>query len=112
MVVDERLAALKSSNELRLRCGPGDVAACLATVAGVAAVAADGDAWRVTLEPDLAPDLAPAADASNPAAVDAMAERIAQALSGAGVGLRELTTVQRDLEAVFREVNEGDQHAA
>ena len=49
LVVDERLAALKSSNELRLRCGPGDVAGCLMAVDGVATAVPDGDAWRVTM---------------------------------------------------------------
>lgn len=108
LVVDEHLAALKSSNELRLRCGPGNVAAAVSDLQGVSGVVPDGDAWRVTLA-TLTADGSPAETAT---ATDVVAEQVAQALLAGGVALRELTPVQRDLEMVFREVNEGDQHAS
>lgn len=96
LVLDERLDALKASNQLRVRCGDGDVAAALLGVEGVATVEPLDGGWQLAVEGDL----------------DVAAERVARALHRGAVALRELTTVQRDLETVFREVNEGAQHAA
>ena len=96
LVLDERLDALKSSNRLRVRCGPGDVAGALSGVVGVESVEPRDGAWLLAVQGD----------------IDTVAEGVARALHGAAVALRELASVQRDLETVFREVNEGAQHAA
>lgn len=90
LVLDERLAALKTSNELRVRCADGDLQSALRGVPGVTDVVAHGDAWHLTLEGD----------------ADRVAEQVVQALGAGGFSLRELTAVQRDLESVFREVSE------
>jgi len=90
LVLDERLAALKTSNVLRVRCADGDLQSALRGVPGVTDVVAHGDAWHLTLEGD----------------ADRVAEQVVQALGAGGFSLRELTAVQRDLESVFREVSE------
>jgi ABC-2 type transport system ATP-binding protein len=98
LVLDERLQDLKKSNHLRLRCGPDTgTAELLEKVPGVTgADPMEDGSWRLTVDGTL----------------DDVAARVAQALVAAGVALRELTVIQRDLETVFREVNEGDRDAA
>jgi len=98
LVLDERLQDLKQSNQLRLRCGSrenlGDL---LGRIEGIiSAQPADSGSWRLVVDGGL----------------DAAAERVARAVIGAGLPLHELAVVTRDLETVFREVNQGAQHAA
>ena len=95
LVLDERMKALKTSNNLRLRCGDGAVGAALSGIDEVRDVQSVDGGWNLSVAGDL----------------DAVAERVAGALHEGGVALRELTAVQRDLETVFREANEGAQHA-
>jgi ABC-2 type transport system ATP-binding protein len=98
LVLDERLQDLKQSNQLRLRCGDDSgLAALLGGVAGlVSAEQMKDGAWRLTVA----------------GALDAASDEVARAVVGAGVPLHEISAIQRDLEAVFREVNEGVQDAA
>ncbi len=98
LVLDERLADLKRSDRLRLRCADGGpVADLLAGVAGVSrAESVAVGIWQLTVDGSL----------------DAAAERLARALVEAGIALHELGPVQRDLETVFREVSEGVSDAA
>ncbi len=96
LVLDERLEALKSSNRLLVRCGEGEAAAVLAGVPGVVGVESSGHGYQLEVDGDR----------------DVIAEQVARALHREGIGLRELATVQRDLETVFREVSEGVRHAA
>ena len=98
LVLDERLQDLKKSNQLRLRCGSNAaVAELLGTVPGLADAQQGGDgSWRLSAD----------------GALDDVADRVAKSLISAGVALHEISVIQRDLETVFREVNEGAQHAA
>lgn len=98
LVLDERLQDLKKSNQLRLRCGaaPG-LAELLGRVPEVSrAEAATDGSWRLTVAGTL----------------DAAAEGVARAVVEAGVALHEIGAIVRDLETVFREVNEGVRDAA
>jgi ABC-2 type transport system ATP-binding protein len=102
LVLDERLENLKRSNQLRLRCGTdAGLAEVLAGVRGVSATAqaADGS-WRLTL------------DSASTNGMDDTAQRIAKSVVDAGLPLQELCPIQRDLETVFREVNEEVRDAA
>jgi len=94
LAVDERLEDLRASNRLYLRSTAGaDVAGTLAGIDGIAGIQAGGEgAWEI----------------ETPGAPDAVAEKVAAALVGAGLPVYELALRQRDLEAVFREVNEMD----
>ena len=96
LVLDEHMDALKTSNELRVRCGAGDATALLSGVEGVDSVAAVDGGWQLAVSGEL----------------DVTAERVARALHQGELALHELTAVQRDLETVFREVNEGGRDAA
>lgn len=98
LVLDERLEDLKKSNRLRLRCtSHSGVAEVLRGVAEVVEVEqADDDVWQLVVS----------------GALDDAAEQVAKAVVGAGLPLNELSIVSRDLETVFREVNEGAKDAA
>ena len=96
LVLDEQMDALKASNRLFFRCGAGDVSAALAEVPGIESLEPLEGGWQLAVAGDL----------------DVAAERVAAALHTSALPLRQLTAVQRDLETVFREVNEGTQHAA
>jgi ABC-2 type transport system ATP-binding protein len=98
LVLDERLQDLKKSNHLRLRCGSDEgLGELFRAVPGLAQAdqVADGS-WRLGVS----------------GALDAAAERVAKAVIGAGLPLYELSVINRDLEIVFREVNEGAYDAA
>ncbi len=94
LAVDERLEDLRASNRLHLRTrADADPATVLGGVDGVAGVSPAGaGAWDVEVT----------------GSADPVAERIASALVAAGLPVYELASGQRDLEAVFREVNEMD----
>jgi ABC-2 type transport system ATP-binding protein len=98
LALDERLQNLKVSNELRLRCGTGaGLAELLGNVQGVlGAEQVDDGSWRLQVD----------------GALDAAAEQVARGVIEAGLPLHELAVIHRDLETVFREVNEGAQDAA
>lgn len=100
LALDERLEALRNSNRLHLRtAGDADLGPLLDGVPGVLRLQRQAEGgWEIETE----------------GAADAVAERVAAALVGAGLPLYELASAQRDLEAVFREVNEseGALHAA
>ncbi len=92
LAVDERLEDLQASDRLQLRTAPeADLGELLDAVAGVGALQRlDGGRW------ELATREAP----------DEVAQRVAAALVSAGLPLYEIGSLQRDLEAVFREVSE------
>ncbi len=95
LAVDERLEDLRSSNHLHVRTTAGaDLPALLGSVDGVGAArrgGADGE-WEIDAPGDS----------------DPVAQRVAAALVGAGLPVYELATAQRDLEGLFREVNDMD----
>jgi ABC-2 type transport system ATP-binding protein len=92
LVLDERLADLKESKTFRLRSDAGpEVSSSLGSLAQVDSVEArESGIWSVTVNGE----------------IDAAGRTIADALVGAGLPLYELALVRRDLETVFREVNE------
>jgi ABC-2 type transport system ATP-binding protein len=92
LALDERLEALRASNRLQVRTDAGrDVPALLADVVDPGRLHARGDGrWEI----------------ETGGAADGVAQQVAAALVTAGAPLFELTTTQRDLESVFREVNE------
>lgn len=92
LAVDERLEELQASDRLQLRTAPeADLQAVLTGVAGVGALQRlDGGRWEI-------------ATGDRP---DDVAQRVAAALVAAGLPLYQLGSLQRDLEAVFREVSE------
>lgn len=97
LAVDERLENLRQSNRLHVRTAPAaDLAQILAGEPGIRAIhrGADG-AWEI----------------ETPGNTDPVAERVAARLVAAGQPVYRLTPAQRDLEAVFREVNEMDVRA-
>jgi ABC-2 type transport system ATP-binding protein len=98
LVLDERLADLKRSDRLRVRCADGaQVAELVAGVSGVSRAEPVGEGvWQLTVDGPL----------------DLAAQGLARALVDAGIALHELGPVQRDLETVFREVSEGVSDAA
>lgn len=94
LAVDEHLENLRASNRLHVRTAPGaDLAAAVTGVEGVtqAHQSAPGS-WEI----------------ETAGAPDGVAERVATALVGAGLPLYQLNSAQRDLESVFREVDEMD----
>jgi ABC-2 type transport system ATP-binding protein len=103
LVLDERLQDLKLSNRLRLRCGTdADVAKVLHDIPGLVGTDREDDgSWSLTVEGNL-----------GETRLDEVAEQVAQTAVSAGLALRELGVIQRDLETVFREVNEGSSDAA
>lgn len=98
LALDERLEHLRTSNRLQLRTAAATATdALLAGLSGVRRVHAQGEGrWELEIE----------------WAADPVAERVAAALVGAGAPVYQLATVQRDLESVFREVNEAAPAAA
>ncbi len=92
LALDERLEDLQASNRLQVRTArEANLLETLAGVDGVGAIHQDGEGrWEIE-----APE--------NP---DAAAERVAAALVGAGLPVYQLASGRRDLESVFREVNE------
>ena len=98
LVLDERLADLQVSNRYRVRTAPGrDLAGLLARDSTVAQTLDEGQgSWIVTVSGDM----------------DAATGSLAQHVTGAGWPLFELGVVKRDLETVFREVNEESSDAA
>lgn len=97
LAVDERLENLRESNRLHVRTAPqADLEQILAGEPGIRAIhrGADG-AWEI----------------ETPGSTDPVAERVAARLVSAGQPVYRLAPAQRDLEAVFREVNEMDVHA-
>ena len=91
LVLDERLADLKESNQYRVRSDASvDGASVLENLPVVSTVTTeDSGCWAVTVSGD----------------IDAAGRAIADALVGAGHPLYELAVIRRDLETVFREVN-------
>ena len=98
LVLDERLADLQSSKTYRLRTTPdADVNGLLGGVAQVQSTFREGEGvWHIGVTGEL----------------DVAADRLAQALVSSGQPLFELALVKRDLETVFREVNEEARDAA
>jgi ABC-2 type transport system ATP-binding protein len=96
LAVDERLENLRASNRLLVRtASDADLRAALSHVDAVAALhPAGGGAWEIEMRADA--DLV----------ADQVAGRVAAAVVGAGMPLYQLLSAQRDLESVFREVNE------
>ncbi len=94
IAMDERLAELQKSSRVSLRSSAqADVAGALAEVpAVVRAVAEQPGRWQVQVSGD----------------TEAAVAAIAAALVAAAVPVYELAPVVRDLEMVFREVNEND----
>ncbi len=90
LVVDERLSDLVETSTLRVVAEGDGVEQALRTVAGVRSFAREDSAWHLEVE----------------GGVDVCASNVADALVGAGARIHQLTPVQRDLEAVFRRVNE------
>jgi len=92
LALDERLDDLRASDQLKLRSRAGAaLAEVLRAVPGVSAVTETADGgYRLQLSGDR----------------DAVAAAVGAAVIEAGAPLYELAAVQRDLESVFREVNE------
>ncbi len=98
LVLDERLADLQASDRYRVRTAPGrNLADLLAADSSVSQTRDDGlGSWIVTVS----------------GALDAATDSLARHVTGAGWPLFELGVVKRDLESVFREVNEESRDAA
>ncbi|MFU8813920.1 MAG: ABC transporter ATP-binding protein [Pseudomonadales bacterium] len=98
LVVDERLENLRASNRLLVRtASEANLLDALADVDGVAAAQQTGEGlWEIETR-------------GNP---DQVAQRVAAVLVTAGLPLYQLVSAQRDLESVFREVNEMELEAA
>lgn len=92
LAVDERLEDLRAGNRLQVRTDAGaDLAQLLKQVDGVGAAHQVGPGtWELET-------------AGNP---DAVAQQVAATLVGQGLPVFALASAQRDLESVFREVNE------
>lgn len=90
LVVDERLSDLVETSTLRVIAEGDGVEQALRAVAGVRSLVREDAAWHLEVD----------------GALDASAANVADALVGAGARIHQLTPVQRDLEAVFRRVNE------
>ncbi|MEQ8486165.1 MAG: ABC transporter ATP-binding protein [Pseudomonadales bacterium] len=99
LALDERLEALRDSNRLQVRSAIGaELGTLLESVPGVRRwQRLDQGGWEIETE----------------GTADQVAGRVAVALVGAGMPIYELASAQRDLESVFREVNEseGELHA-
>jgi ABC-2 type transport system ATP-binding protein len=94
LAVDERLEDLRASNRLHVRTAPqADLTAVLAGIDGIAVLhrGVDGG-WEI----------------ETPGNPDHVAERVAATLVAAGLPVYQLASAQRDLESVFREVNDMD----
>ena len=98
LVLDERLADLQVSNRYRVRTAPDrNLADLLAADGSISQTRDDGlGSWTVTVS----------------GAHDAATDSLARHVTGAGWPLFELGVVKRDLESVFREVNEESRDAA
>jgi ABC-2 type transport system ATP-binding protein len=98
LVLDERLADLQQSNTFVVRTGAApEIRGLLANLPCATDVRSHDEAgWLVDVDGDL----------------DAAAEAMSAAVIAAGHPLYELKLRKRDLETVFREVNEEAQHAA
>jgi ABC-2 type transport system ATP-binding protein len=100
LVLDERLDHLRASSRMTIRtASEGNLLDVLAGLPGVAALRQTGSgAWEADITGSL----------------DAAAEQIAQRLIDQALPVYQLTPLSRDLETVFREVNEAapDQAAA
>lgn len=92
LALDERLEALKSSNRLHVRTTrEANLLDTLSDVDGIGAIHQDGEGrWEI----------------ETPENPDAAAEKVAATLVAAGLPVYQLASGQRDLESVFREVNE------
>jgi ABC-2 type transport system ATP-binding protein len=92
LAVDERLENLRVSNRLLLRTSPSaDLRETLGGWEGIAGLRPSGEGrWEIETRGQS----------------DQVAERVAASVVGAGLPLYQLLSVQRDLESVFREVNE------
>jgi len=98
VVLDERLDALQRTDRIAIRTSAaGNIADVLAGVEGIRAVL---------------PVAAGRWEAQIVGAVDPITPRVAERLLAAGLPVYQLSPVHRDLETVFREVNEGDAGAA
>jgi ABC-2 type transport system ATP-binding protein len=94
LAVDERLEDLRASNRLHVRTAAEvNLQDTLAGLDGISAIhrGADG-AWEL----------------ETPGNPDRVAEQVAATLVSAGLPVYQLASAQRDLEAVFREVNDMD----
>jgi ABC-2 type transport system ATP-binding protein len=93
LVVDERLSDLHETTELKLKsAADADVRTVLAQSDTVASCTGMGDGvWQVSLKGEVADGTA----------------RVAEAMVGAGLPVFELAPHTRDLETIFKEVNEG-----
>jgi ABC-2 type transport system ATP-binding protein len=100
LALDERLEQLRAGNRLQLRTSSeAALTDLLGGVPGLRQLQPQGNGrWELVLDGGADPD--------------AVAERVAEALVGAGAPLYRLAAVQRDLESVFREVNEAAPAAA
>jgi len=98
LVVDERLENLRASNRLQVRsAAEANLLDTLAGVDGIVAMQQTGEGrWEIETR-------------GNP---DQVAQRVAAVLVAAGLPLYQLVSAQRDLESVFREVNEMELEAA
>ena len=98
LVLDERLTDLQVSNRYRVRTAPDrNLADLLAADSTISQTRDDGlGSWTVTVS----------------GALDAATDSLARHVTGAGWPLFELGVVKRDLESVFREVNEESRDAA
>jgi ABC-2 type transport system ATP-binding protein len=97
LAVDERLENLRVSNRLHVRtAAQADLPQTLAGVDGIAAIhrGVDGG-WEL----------------ETPGNPDAVAAQVATRLVAAGLPVYQLASAQRDLESVFREVNDMDVRA-
>lgn len=98
LVLDERLSDLQGGNRLRLRTDDSqDLASLLAGHEPALDTIKEGSgSWIVRVSGEM----------------DAAARALAQRVTEAGWPLYELAPVKRDLESVFREVNEESRNAA
>ncbi len=98
LVLDERLDELQRSDTFLLRSSPdAQLTAPLNDLSPVLSVQQNGDGlWQIKVQGDL----------------DAAAQTIAAAVVGGDHSLYELKLKARDLETVFREVNEESRNAA
>jgi ABC-2 type transport system ATP-binding protein len=98
LALDERLERLRAGNRLQLRTSTqAAVTDLLRGVPGLRQLQSEGEGrWELELDGD----------------ADSVAARVAAVLVGAGAPVYRLAATQRDLESVFREVNEAAPAAA
>ena len=97
--MDKRLDELTEADTLRVRCGKLAEASVLSSVPGVAGAKQLGDGqWLLSIDAQL----------------DEVADRVAKTLIERNIAVYELAPEVKDLESVFRQVNEEqeDTHAA